>query len=48
MPSYHVAIELSDKDRKRLKVKTAQRNQSVKDYVTELVVKALDESETKK
>lgn len=38
---YHVALELSPEQKKQLKLRATTRGQSVKDYVTELVVQSL-------
>lgn len=40
---YHVALELTPEQKTQLKMKAAERHQSVKDFVTELVVKGLNE-----
>lgn len=41
--SYHVALELTPEQRTRLKVAAAEKRQSVKDFVSELVVKSLQD-----
>jgi hypothetical protein len=44
---YHVALDLSPEQVKRLKLTATTRDQSVKDFVTELVVKSIDGVEKK-
>ena len=41
---YHVALELTPEQKTRLKMTAAERHQTVKDFVSELVVKGLDEA----
>ena len=42
---YHLALELTPEQVKRLKLAATTHDQSVRDFVTELVVKSIDEVE---
>ncbi len=46
--SYHVDLELTPGQRTRLKVAAAEKRQSVKDFVSELVVKSLPDEVKKR
>lgn len=44
---YHVALELTPEQKTQLKLRATTRGQSVKSYITELVVKSLDQKSKK-
>ena len=45
---YHVALDLTQEQKRQLKLLTYQRGQSVKDFITELVIKSLEKKPNKK
>lgn len=44
---YHVALELTPEQIKQLKLQATERDQSVKSYITGLVIKSLDKNAKK-